>query len=58
MRLTVPMFLYEDDAILYIGDNEILFKWDDETSSIFSELDTADLIELLAILAQSQKELA
>lgn len=50
MRLTVPMFLYEDDAILYIGDNEILFKWDDETSSIFSEL--------LAILAQSQKELA
>lgn len=21
---------YEDDAVLYIGDNEILFKWDDE----------------------------
>ncbi|WP_291759061.1 hypothetical protein [Lysinibacillus sp. UBA5990] len=43
---------------MYIGNNEILFKWDDETRSIFSELDTADLIELLAILAQSQKELA
>lgn len=54
----MPMFLYEDDAILYIGDNEILFKWDDEARSIFSELDTADLIELLAILAQSQKESA
>lgn len=49
---------YEDDAILYIGDNEILFKWDDEAQSIFSELDTAETIELLAILAQAPKLLA
>lgn len=49
---------YEDDAILYIGDNEILFKWDDEARSIFSELDTTEPIELLAILAQSPKVLA
>ncbi len=49
---------YEDDAILYIGDNEILFKWDDEACTIFSELDTAEPIELLAILAQVTKVLA
>lgn len=49
---------YEDDAVLYIGDNEILFKWSDEASSIFSELDTAEPIELLAILAQAPKVLA
>lgn len=49
---------YEDDAILYIGDNEILFKWDDEARSIFSELDTTEPIELLAILAQAPKVLA
>ncbi|MGE7984959.1 hypothetical protein [Lysinibacillus fusiformis] len=49
---------YEDDAILYIGDNEILFKWDDEARSIFSELDTAEPIELLAILAQAPKVFA
>jgi len=30
---------YEDDAILYIGDNEILFKWDDEALSICWGLD-------------------
>lgn len=49
---------YEDDAVLYIGDNEILFKWDDEARSIFSELDTAEVVELLAILAKSPKLLA
>lgn len=49
---------YEDDAVLHIGDNEILFKWDDEARSIFSELDTAEPIELLAILAQAPKVLA
>ncbi|MFF6014140.1 hypothetical protein [Lysinibacillus fusiformis] len=49
---------YEDDAILYIGNNEILFKWDDEARLIFSALDTAEPIELLAILAQAPKVLA
>lgn len=49
---------YEDDAILYIGDNEILFKWDQDAQSIFSELDTCEPIELLAILAQAPKLLA
>ncbi|MDM5234258.1 hypothetical protein [Lysinibacillus pakistanensis] len=46
---------YEDDAILYIGDNEILFKWNEEAQSIFFELDTCEPIELLTILAQAPK---
>ncbi|WP_312128270.1 hypothetical protein [Lysinibacillus capsici] len=49
---------YEDDAILYIGDNEILFAWTDESAALFAELDTCEPIELLAILAQAPRLLA
>ncbi|MET4561562.1 hypothetical protein ABIA69_002730 [Lysinibacillus parviboronicapiens] len=44
---------YPDDAILFIGDNEILFAWTDEAATLFAELDTCEPIELLAILAQT-----
>ncbi|MFJ8518981.1 hypothetical protein [Lysinibacillus xylanilyticus] len=49
---------YDDGAILYVGNDEVLFKWNDEAQYIFSELDTAEPIELLAILAQALKVLA
>lgn len=49
---------YADDAILHLGDNEILFAWNEEVAKIFSELDTCEPIELLAILAQAPKLLA
>lgn len=49
---------YADDAILYLGDNEILFAWDEEVAKLFSELDTAEPIELLSFLAQAPKVLA
>ncbi len=50
--------IFKPSAIFYMGDNGILFKWDDEARSIFSELDTAEPIELLANLAQSPKVFA
>lgn len=49
---------YQDDAILFIGDNEILFAWTDEAVALFAELDTCEPIELLAILAQAPRLLA
>lgn len=49
---------YADDAVLYIGDNEVLFAWDETVAKLFSNLDTCEPIELLAILAKSPKLLA
>ena len=43
---------YADEATLHIGDNEVHFAWTDEAAFLFTELDTCEPIELLAILAQ------
>lgn len=49
---------YADDAVLYIGDNEVLFTWNETVAKIFSEIDTCEPIELLSFLAQAPKVLA
>ncbi|MGA3675790.1 hypothetical protein [Lysinibacillus agricola] len=46
---------FADDATLYIGDNEVHFKWTAEAAALFAELDTCEPIELLAILTQAPR---
>ncbi|MDD1504746.1 hypothetical protein PVA17_18545 [Lysinibacillus sp. CNPSo 3705] len=49
---------YPDDAILYIGENEVLFAWNEEVAKLFSELNTCEPTELIYFLAQAPKLLA
>jgi len=44
------------DATLILGNkNEINFDWTEDAQQVFNDIDLADPIELLTILAQSSK---
>lgn len=43
------------EAALLIGESLVEFKWTKDAQSIFADLENADVIELLAVMAQCEK---
>lgn len=49
----VTLSVYDDEeGVLSIGGQDITFAWCDDAKAVFSDIDTAEPIELLAILTK------
>lgn len=49
----VKLSVYDGvEGVLTIGGQDVAFAWTEEASALFSDIDTCEPIELLALLAQ------
>ncbi|MEK4085152.1 hypothetical protein [Psychrobacillus sp. FSL K6-1415] len=55
----VKLSVYDGvEGVLTIGEHDVTFAWSKEASVLFSDIDTCEPIELLALLAKNYNAIA